>query len=196
MVIGGWRGPGWRVFAADPRQCGHARGWAGQAAAGFPSAADPDDVALVVSEFFGNAVVHGPGGSVLVAYCLWRGGARIVVCDAGGRGVPVLREDTGVRQAGGRGLRVVNAVSARWGSFTCGQSLVVWSDLAQPLRAARADAWAWLPGVLAGVTLAPPGRVAACSAAPLACHASAARLWTDAGRRRGEVVMLTASAAS
>ncbi len=44
---------------------------------------------MVVSELFGNAVMYGPaGGRVLVGYCLWREGARLVVCDGGGPGMP------------------------------------------------------------------------------------------------------------
>jgi hypothetical protein len=151
MVIGEWRGPGWRVFDADPSLCKDARDWIRRAVAG--SQADPYHAALAVSEFFGNAIEHGPGGSVLVGYCLWREGARIVVCDAGGVGVPCPREDLGSAQEGGRGLHVVAAISARWGSFVCGESRVVWCDLARPLIAASTDAWAWLPRVLAEVNL-------------------------------------------
>jgi anti-sigma regulatory factor (Ser/Thr protein kinase) len=156
VVIGGWRGPGWRVFAADPRCCAEARNWIKRAVAGRPSAADPDDAALAASEFFGNAIRHGPGGLVLVAYCLWNQGARIVVCDAGGRGVPHMLDGGRAGQENGRGLYTVNAISARWGTFVCGCSRVVWCDLAQPLAAAAADAWAWLPQILAGTSLAPP----------------------------------------
>ena len=151
MVIGGWRGPGWRVFDADPGLCKMARDWIGAAIVASSSTADPEDARVAVSEFFGNAIMHGPGGSVLVAYCLWPDGARVVVCDAGGRGEPRLRNEPG--QEGGRGLRVVNEISAQWGSFVWGQSRVVWCDLAGPLVAAPTDAWAWLRGVLTGVDL-------------------------------------------
>lgn len=144
------------MFDADPGLCRQVRDWIRHAVADSPSAADPDDAALAVSEFFSNAVTHGPSGSVLVGYCLWRQGARIVVCDAGGRRVPCLREEARSWQESGRGLRVVNAIAARWGTFICGQSRVVWCDLARPLVAARADAWAWLPAVLAEVSLAAP----------------------------------------
>ena len=89
----GWRGPGWRVFDASAGQCGQVCGWITGVVAGHGPVADPGDAALVVSELFGNAVVHGPaGGGVLVGYCLWPGGVRIVVCDVGGPAIPQLRD--------------------------------------------------------------------------------------------------------
>ena len=154
MITDGWREPGWRLFTAVPRCCADARGWIRHAIAASPTAADPDDAMLTVSEFFGNATKHGPGGFVLVACRQWRAGARIVVCDAGGRSVPHLRDSARPGQEDGRGLYMVNAVSARWGTFVCGQSRVVWSDLAQPLPVGS-QAWAWLPRILAEVDLAP-----------------------------------------
>jgi anti-sigma regulatory factor (Ser/Thr protein kinase) len=156
VVIGGWRGPGWRVFPAEPSLCRQVRAWIRQVIAISPTAADPDDAALLVSELFENAILHGPGGAVLVGYCLWPQGARIVVGDAGGRSEPCLRENTGSWQEGGRGLRLVDEISARWGTFAFGRARVVWCDLACPLIAASTDAWAWLPGILAQVSLAPP----------------------------------------
>jgi hypothetical protein len=81
---------------------------------------DLDDAALVTGELFVNALMHGPsGGQVLTGYCLWRGGARIVVCDGGGPTTPELREaDAGTED--GRGLHLVQELSARWGSGAAG----------------------------------------------------------------------------
>ena len=56
---------------------------------------------------------------------------------------------------GGRGLRVVEALAARWGSFRLAGALAVWCDFGQPLRAAANDAWAWLPPGLVGMRLVP-----------------------------------------
>ena len=59
---------------------------------------------------------------------------------------------------GGRGLLVVDALAARWGSFRTAPAQVVWCDLGQPLPAATAEAWAWLNAALAGSALgAGPG---------------------------------------
>ena len=148
MIIGGWRGPGWRVIDAHPRNVRQVRGWISAAITGHGCPVDPGDAALVVSELFTNAVKHGPGGGrVLVGYCLWSRGARIVVCDGGGPGMPELRQVTGQAEDG-RGLHMVNSVTARWGSFRLAGNLVTWCDLGQPLRAPAGDAWAWLHTVL------------------------------------------------
>jgi hypothetical protein len=121
---------------------------------------DLDDVILAVGELFANAVTYGPtGGQVLVGYCLWRRGARIVVCDEGGPGVPRVRESSGPAEGGlaegGWGLHVVESVSARWGAFRSGRAQVVWCDFGEPLHAASTDAWAWLHAVLARPSLTP-----------------------------------------
>jgi len=148
VIIGRWRGPGWRVIDAHPRHVRQVRGWISAAITGHGCPVDPGDAALVVSELFTNAVKHGPsGGRVLVGYCLCSQGARIVVCDGGGPGMPELRQVTDQAEDG-RGLHMVNSVTARWGSFRLAGNLVTWCDLGQPLRAPAGDAWAWLRTVL------------------------------------------------
>jgi hypothetical protein len=133
--------------------------------AGHGCPVDHDDAALVVSELFGNACLYGPpGGRVLIGYCAWRDGARIAVCDGGGVSVPRMTPGAGLAE-GGRGLRVVDSLAARWGTFRLPAARIVWSDFGRPLRAATADAWAWLPPVLAANPLA-PGSVSP-AAAPL-----------------------------
>jgi hypothetical protein len=56
MIIGGWRGPGWRVVDADPRLGGQTREWIRSAVGGHECPVDPADAALV-SELFSNAVI-------------------------------------------------------------------------------------------------------------------------------------------
>ena len=159
MITGGCRGPGWQVFDADPRLGRPIRDWIGSAIRGYGCCpVDAGDAAVVVSELFGNAVMHGPaGGRVLVGYCLWRQGARLVVCDRGGPGVPRLVHG-GELAEGGRGLRVVDALAARWGSFCVVGARAVWCDFGQPLHAEPSDAWAWLHLVLSVCDLSAPGR--------------------------------------
>lgn len=141
MTTSRWRGLGWRRFDADPGCAKAVRDWIRHAVGSGQCAADPADAALVASELFGNAVMHGPpGGQVLAGYVLWRHGARITVCDGGGRTSPALREVT-VLSEGGRGLQVVDALSASWGSFRAAQALAVWSDLGQPLSLMADDEW-------------------------------------------------------
>ena len=143
MSSGRWRGPGWRWFDADPA-CGKAvRDWIARVVGAHGCPVDAPDAALVVSELFGNAVRHGPdAGNVLVAYLLWRDGARIVVCDRGGPTLPRLRDRDSCAE-GGRGLQVVDALAACWGSFRAAHVQVVWCDLGQPLPATSAHAVAF-----------------------------------------------------
>ena len=97
MIIGGWRGPGWRVIDAHPRNVRQVRGWISAAITGHGCPVDRGDAALVVSELFTNAVRHGPGGGrVLVGYCLWSRGVRIVVCDGVDAGYVHIERDAAV----------------------------------------------------------------------------------------------------
>ena len=153
MIIGGWRGPGWRITDAGPGQARQVRDWIRAAITSHDCPVDPADAALAVSELYANAVMHGPaGGRVLAGYCLWSAGARIVVCDGGGPGTPRVRQDAGLAE-GGRGLAVIDSVAARWGSFRLPAAQAVWCDFGQPLRAPAGDAWAWLRWVLAACPL-------------------------------------------
>ncbi|MBV9450924.1 MAG: ATP-binding protein [Streptosporangiaceae bacterium] len=156
VIIGGWRGPGWRVVDADPGHGKQIRDWIRSAVSRHDCPVDPLDAALVVSELFANALMHGPpGGRVLVGYCLWREGARVVVCDGGGPGAPRLVYAGAGLADGGRGMHVVDSLAARWGSFRLSGARVVWCDFGQPLRAPASDAWAWLRLVLSYCSLTP-----------------------------------------
>jgi anti-sigma regulatory factor (Ser/Thr protein kinase) len=144
------RGPGWRVFDATPRCGKEVRDWIASVIVQDDDLADPADVALVVSELFTNAVLHGPGGQVLVAHFLWRGGVRIAVCDGGGTSTPQLREPARSEE-GGRGLQVVDMIAAAWGQFRVGSAQVVWCELGKPLDSVLSDPWSWLLAAIAGI---------------------------------------------
>ena len=152
-------GADWRVFDATPRCGKEVRDWIAHAIAQHDGPADPADAALVVSELFTNAVLHGPGGQVLVAHILWRDGARIVVGDGGGTTTPQLRQ-TARSEEGGRGLHLVDMIAAAWGQFRLGSAQVVWCDLANPLGSVLSDPWAWLSAAIPDI-----GPTAPCSPA-------------------------------
>lgn len=144
VTVDGWRGPGWRAYGAHPRHIKAIRDWIAHAVASHSCPVDPGIAALAVSELFTNAILHGPsGGRVLVGYCLWGGGVRIVVCDGGGTTIPQLR-DPADGEEGGRGLHVVEALSAQWDNFRADGAQIVWCDLGQPLAGPHSDALAWL----------------------------------------------------
>jgi anti-sigma regulatory factor (Ser/Thr protein kinase) len=191
VIIGGWRGPGWQVFNADPQLGSQIRDWITSVINGHDCAIDAADAALVVTELFSNAIRHGPvGGRVLVGYCLWQRGARLVVCDGGGPGTPQLVEG-GELAEGGRGLHVVDSLAARGGSFRLAGAQAVWCDFGQPLHAAPGDAWAWLHLVLSVCDLSAPGRPVAAAPGPLAAVGgtmSAQLSRAGAGRRPGQAI--------
>jgi hypothetical protein len=56
----------------------------------------------------------------------------------------------------GRGLRVIDAVAAAWGSFRTGNAQAVWCDLGKPLGSAANEEWAWLHAILTAVALSAP----------------------------------------
>ena len=158
MVTGAWRGPGFQVFDAHPRCAGDARHQITSAIAAHNCPVNPDDAATCITELFANAIIHGPaGGRVLVGYCLWREGARLVVCDAGGPGTPHITH-RGPHDEGGRGLRLVESLTAKWGYFRPPGAQAVWCDFGEPLRAEPGDAWAWLHLVLSVCSLAATDR--------------------------------------
>lgn len=82
-----------------------------------------DDAKLVASELVTNAVEHGCGGIELRATLL-DDRLRLEVVD-GGHGAPRVREQAG--EDGGWGLRIVEALSVRWGAFE--GTTHVWADL-------------------------------------------------------------------
>jgi anti-sigma regulatory factor (Ser/Thr protein kinase) len=91
-----------------------------------------DDAELLVSEIFGNSVRHSgsaaAGETVTVAVRAGDGIVRIEVTDRAGAGTPELRP-AGCDAEGGRGLQLVAALAARWGSRRRGGRLVTWFEL-------------------------------------------------------------------
>jgi serine/threonine-protein kinase RsbW len=100
-----------------------------------------EDAALLLSEMVGNAVRFArplPGNVLLVRWGIVRGRLLLRVTDGGGPDQPRVR-DTGPSDTRGRGLAIVEAISAAWGvkrrvSGT-GRSSTVWAAL--PTRQAE-----------------------------------------------------------
>ncbi len=91
------------------------------------------DVAiLLVSEIFGNSVRHSGSGAagetVTVAVRAGDGIVRVEVTDCAGPGTPKLRP-VGHDAESGRGLQLVAALAARWGTRRRGGRMVTWFEL-------------------------------------------------------------------
>ncbi len=86
-----------------------------------------DAALLVVSELVTNAVVH-TRSQVTVRLRLRPDRLLVEVEDQDSR-LPVLQEHDGSDALGGRGLPLVDALSARWGSEPCPAGKVVWAEL-------------------------------------------------------------------
>jgi len=88
-----------------------------------------DDAVLLVSEIFGNSVLHSgssaPGETVTVAVRAGDGMVRVEVTDRAGPGTPELRP-AGRDAEGGRGLQLVAALAARWGTRRRGGRMTMW----------------------------------------------------------------------
>jgi anti-sigma regulatory factor (Ser/Thr protein kinase) len=89
-----------------------------------------DDAELLVSEIFGNSVRHSgsgaPGETVTVKVA--DGMVRVEVTDRTGPGTPELRP-VGRDAEGGRGLQLVAALTARWGTRRRGGRMLTWFEL-------------------------------------------------------------------
>lgn len=92
------------------------------------------DVALVISELFSNALRHAaplPGAQIRVAWQIEPGSVRVSVSDGGAPTVPELGEPA-QGATGGRGLRIVEKLSAKWGTSTSEDGNTVWAEV--PVR--------------------------------------------------------------
>jgi anti-sigma regulatory factor (Ser/Thr protein kinase) len=91
-----------------------------------------DVAVLLVSEIFSNSVRHSGSGAagetVTVAVRAGDGIVRVEVTDRAGPGTPELRP--AARDAeGGRGLQLVAALAARWGTRWRGGRMLTWFEL-------------------------------------------------------------------
>ncbi|MFF4954681.1 ATP-binding protein [Streptomyces chattanoogensis] len=91
-----------------------------------------DDVELVVSELFTNAVRHTDSEKVGCELTLLGSYLRIEITDEGGPGISAPHAQPGsLDKEGGRGLFLVGALSESWGTRhdDSGRGRIVWADL-------------------------------------------------------------------
>jgi anti-sigma regulatory factor (Ser/Thr protein kinase) len=96
-----------------------------------------DTAVLLSSELVGNSLQYSdsthPGGVITVALLALPDGVRIEVTDAGGATVPTLcapAPRAPELAEGGRGLQLVDLLSARWDYDRAGARLTTWFELA------------------------------------------------------------------
>jgi anti-sigma regulatory factor (Ser/Thr protein kinase) len=101
------------------------------------SCAHAEVAVLLASELVTNSVEHSgsavAGGVVTVTVAAGDKVVRIEVTDRSGDGVPVLPPVSGAADdeaEGGRGMRLVDALSARWGYQRGGGLATTWFELA------------------------------------------------------------------
>ncbi|WP_160161068.1 ATP-binding protein [Actinomadura sp. K4S16] len=89
-----------------------------------------DDLMTVGSETVCNAILHtasGDGGWVTVSLLVGEGVHRLEVADDGADGRrPRVKPEDGAEC--GRGMRIVEALSDRWGYRTDGDRTIVWAE--------------------------------------------------------------------
>lgn len=115
-------------FAADPTAVRSSRRLLVQACQAGGTAAHVVDVAvLLVSEVVTNALLHGRGRPRVTVTPLPGGGLYVGVGDDNSR-VPVVREDD-PDALDGRGLRLLDMLSSRWGVRPDPPGKIVWFEL-------------------------------------------------------------------
>lgn len=89
----------------------------------------PEDVVLIASELFSNAVLHG-AGLAEIRIGLGPDRVRVEVVDEGSGSVPTVLTPRAAGTVTGRGLRIVDRLAATWGTTRdpAGRT-AVWAEL-------------------------------------------------------------------
>lgn len=117
---------GWVVWRL-PDAVMHARRFSARTLRSWGIADEADTVLLVVSELVTNALVHTQG-AVRVELTLAADRLRVTVSDSSPR-APAKPVVVDWESTGGRGLFLVEAMSAAWGSVPVGGGKQVWSEI-------------------------------------------------------------------
>lgn len=121
----------WRVWRL-PEAVMHARRFTARKLRSWGVSEVADEVQLVVSELVTNAVVHTEG-DVRLDLTLAGDRLRVAVADSLPR-APVKPRAMDWESTGGRGIMLVEAMSAAWGSVPVGGGKQVWSEIPLPPR--------------------------------------------------------------
>jgi serine/threonine-protein kinase RsbW len=137
-----------RPFRGEPFEVGRARSWIARL---LPACEPLDDLLIFTSELAANAVTHTrsgkPGGWFAVEVTWSPRTARVVVGDQGSDEIPTSNPgppDDDADLETGRGLLLVAAMSAAWGTAGDAEARWLWADVdwrsrGGPLPTAPAD---------------------------------------------------------
>jgi anti-sigma regulatory factor (Ser/Thr protein kinase) len=112
---------------AQPDAAARARGFVASTCRDWGVEHVADAAKLIITELVGNAVLHA-GTAVDVTLTRRPRGLHLAVRD-GAPDLPHIPDIDHARAEGGRGLRLVGAYAARWGTLTAPASKIVWADL-------------------------------------------------------------------
>jgi serine/threonine-protein kinase RsbW len=122
----------WRSFPGEPSQVSQARSWVARL---LPACGPLDDLLIFTSELAANAVTHTrsgqPGGWFTVEVTWTPRRARVIVGDQGSDEVPAPAAIGGDHDAfleSGRGLLLIDMMSAAWGITGDDDARWLWAD--------------------------------------------------------------------
>ncbi|WP_405143887.1 ATP-binding protein [Sphaerisporangium sp. NBC_01403] len=124
------------AFPATEASVGEARRWLSKILDGHPCC---DDAALLLSEAATNALVHTDSSVIGVTVVIEESDdVRIDVADEGAETVPSMPPNPdGDLASSGRGIRLIRALSSRWGFTEERPQCVLWFVLSAPAEAEK-----------------------------------------------------------
>ncbi|MDQ2803013.1 MAG: ATP-binding protein, partial [Pseudomonadota bacterium] len=123
-------------LAAEPAAAAEARSQVEAAICAWDVPVDPSVAVLLTSELVTNAIRHEAGGTITLAITLSCGQLRVEVHDTSCF-FPVLADASADAETG-RGLVLVDTLSAKWGCYRTPAGKAVYFTLAfQPVRRGR-----------------------------------------------------------
>jgi anti-sigma regulatory factor (Ser/Thr protein kinase) len=119
-----------RDFPRRSDQAPRVRTFVRRALAAWGVSRSSEDVVLIASELFSNAVLHG-AGVAQVRLVRGRDGVRVEVLDGGSGAVPTVMSPAAAASITGRGLRIVDRLASSWGTTRDRDgTTTVWAELA------------------------------------------------------------------
>lgn len=111
----------------SPTSAGAAREFVASRLRAWGRCPQVDDAVLIIGEMFNNALMHAPSPDYVVAIGCDNGKLRLEMWDSSPCRPTVLPLD--LEDEHGRGMRLVSAMSEKWGSWVTAAGKCVWAIL-------------------------------------------------------------------